>query len=313
MSSKSHLSPIRVRQLRTLALECAAGSQATFVSSGSGLELCSGYAYVAIDDDVHVGVLPASLTGPVRLVRVFPGELPVEHAMRKRRKPDLEAVLGMRAGHPDRGSWLLLGVPSGSTLRRRRGFVAGLHDHGEMRGVPRTVDWSSLFTVLERELPELNVEGAAVVGDRFLLLCRGTSGSNHVATLSPAAVLEDLVVGEIGSRCLQQLTRCELGELDGVALGFSDATTVDGRIMVTATAEDTDNAYDDGPVAGSVVAWLCDDCTGATPVGRVDAPDKVEGLAVARASADELVLWLVTDDDDPARPSRLIEARVARG
>jgi hypothetical protein len=79
-------------------------------------------------------------------------------------------------------------------------------------------------------------------------------------------------------------------------------------VLVSAAAEDTPNAVDDGPVVGSALALLGDDgvlATVALPHSASGAY-KVEGLAVRGTTPDGLRLLAVTDADDPAAASELL-------
>ena len=54
--------------------------------------------------------------------------------------------------------------------------------------------------------------------------------------------------------------RYDLGEIDGVGLAVTDAVTLaDGRVLVSAAAEDSPTTYDDGPVVASALALLDDE------------------------------------------------------
>jgi hypothetical protein len=100
-----------------------------------------------------------------------------------------------------------------------------------------------------------------------------------------------------------------LGDIDGVALGFTDAAALpSGGWVFTAVAEDTDDAVADGPCAGSVVG-VVDRRGELSEVHRLQPKMKVEGVDL-RATPEGLVLCLVTDADDPARPSTLLRARL---
>ncbi|MCW2927764.1 MAG: hypothetical protein JWM86_1732 [Thermoleophilia bacterium] len=297
---------IPLHLIQTLAIADPLEGRPPFVSSGSGLELCGDWAYVAVDDEFHIGVFGRAPSAPGRLHRVLPGTLPAEPAERKASKPDLETVCAVATP----SGQLLLGLPSGSTERRMTGFVHTLGPAGQLYGEPRPLDCRPLLDAIDGEFePDVNVEGAVALADHFLLFLRCSTGANHVARLSIEAVLEDVALGTLSARALEQIEPCDLGELDGTPLGFSDAAVVGDRVLFTASAEATASAYDDGDVIGSVVGTLGPGCT-AIDVHRFDAVEKVEGLAVADRIGSDLVLWLVTDDDDPDKPSRLLEARI---
>jgi len=81
--------------------------------------------YVVADDELHLGVFPASGRAPGHLVRLFAGELPDAKAERKRQKPDLEALTIMHATADDPHG-VLLALGSGSTEKRRMGALLSL-------------------------------------------------------------------------------------------------------------------------------------------------------------------------------------------
>jgi hypothetical protein len=97
----------------------------------------------------------------------------------------------------------------------------------------------------------------------------------------------------------------ELGALDGIALGFTDAAALPReRTAFTAAAEDAPDAIADGPVAGSVLGIVEGTGRGATArwTRLVDAHGapfraKVEGLVI---DADCRGAWILTDADDAA-------------
>lgn len=76
------------------------------------------------------------------------------------------------------------------------------------------------------------------------------------------------------------------------------------RWIFSAVAEDTADAYEDGACVGSVIG-RADDQDQVHARKRLRGNPKVEGLAFAAPDR----LWLVTDADDPARASELLELR----
>jgi hypothetical protein len=87
-----------------------------------------------------------------------------------------------------------------------------------------------------------------------------------------------------------------------VALAVTDAVALpDGRVLVSAAAEDTPNAVDDGPVVGAALALLDGDrVTDVAPLPESGSGAyKVEGLAVREVTGDGVRLLAVVDADDP--------------
>ena len=63
----------------------------------SGLVRVHGRYCVVADDELHLGVFDVGSAAPLRLVRLFEGELPSDPVERKASKPDLEALLVLPA------------------------------------------------------------------------------------------------------------------------------------------------------------------------------------------------------------------------
>ncbi|NTX64555.1 hypothetical protein HUA74_28295 [Myxococcus sp. CA051A] len=300
---------IRTTLRRTLTLEAPESpGRIAHVSAASGLVRVGEWLYVVADDSLHLATFPARGDAPGRLARLFAGELPEETQARKAAKPDLEVLcaLGPFAGAPHGA---LLALPSGSSSVRMRGAVLPLSAEGALAGEARTVDCSALYQQIGRELGSLNIEGAAMVGSRLRLLQRGNgdAGVDALVDLDRERALRGIEVGALGPEVLRTIRRWDLGHADGVRLSFTDASPLpDGRLVFTATAEDTRNAYADGPVAGSAVGLLAPD---GTPLflDSVDAKVKLEGVD-ARVEGGRVHLLLVADADDPTVAAPLLEA-----
>ncbi|WP_164011624.1 DUF6929 family protein [Pyxidicoccus trucidator] len=300
---------IRTTLRRTLTLESPeAPGRPAHVSAASGLVRVGPWLYIVADDALHLAVFPAQGDAPGRSVRLFPGELPDEAKARKAAKPDLEVLclLGPLAGAPHGA---LLALPSGSAETRRRGAVVRLGADGTLAGGVATVDCTAMYAQLARELGPLNIEGAAVVGGRLRLLNRGNGdvGVDALVDLDLERARRGLEVGALGPDVLRTTRRWELGRAGGVRLSFTDASPLpDGRLVFTAAAEDTRDAYADGRVTGSAVGVLAPD---GSPLflDAVDAKVKLEGVD-ARVEGGRVHLLLVADADDPAVAAPLMEA-----
>jgi len=230
----------------------------------------------------------------------------------KRHKLDLEACVAV----PDDGGTLLVALGSGSTDRRERVVLArGWEAGGEEVAV---VHAGALYAALRGAGgfagSELNVEGAVHLGDRLRLFARGNGAPRNGARPANATC-------ELDWRALRDYLRApdraappaptgvvafQLGALDGVPLGFTDAAEWHGALLYSAAAEDSPDAVRDGRVAGSVVGVIDDRCVRWTPLTEADgAPfrGKAEGLVAAPGEGDRL--YLVVDADDPYAPSSL--------
>lgn len=299
------LPPLELSKLRDLEVEEPSGpDRPAHVSAASGVVRRGDFVYVIGDDELHVGVFSLSSREPGRLRRVLGGDLPDDGGERSSVKPDLEAltVLPPFEDHP---YGALLGLGSGSAPERDRGFVCALAADGSIAGDPDELSLAPLYKLLREQVAELNVEGAATMGDSLWLLHRGNSqeGSNLVVELS----LEQLMRSLRDDLCLEaeeleNVRRYDLGDIDGVELTFSDATPIADQLLVfTASAE-----AEDGGIRGSVLGTLGLDGS-VNRLRTIDRRWKVEGV---HAAIDTGVLdcLFVCDQDDPEAPAPLLSA-----
>lgn len=255
--------------------------------------------------------------GSVTAVRVLP---PVEgHDTfseargTKRLKPDLEVACPVEVdGEP---AVLLLG--SGSTPRRMRGVVVRLDDG---RPVVQDGDMTALYervaASLGVPLDQLNLEGASRHGDTVRWFQRGNLAAG-VSSASLDLPLEGLVAAVLGragagSVPVGRPLVYDLGQVEGVGLAVTDAIALpDGRELLSAAAEDSPNAVDDGPVVATALVLVDGGAVLAVaPIPEVGGHvHKVEGLALREVRDREVRLLAVVDDDDPQTPSAELELR----
>ena len=306
------LPPLTLSVLRELDLDRpSAPGRGAHLSAASGVARRGDFVYVIGDDELGLGVFRLSKEAPGTLRPVLAGELPDGHEERKREKADLEALtlLPPTDEHP---YGALLGLGSGSKPQRERGFVWGLGADGSLEGEPIELDLAPLYDRLRERAPELNVEGASVLGDALWLFHRGNTqqGLNIVAEVPLRDFLEDLARdGRI--RCDGAPVRVrayELGELDGVPLTFSDATPLaDELVVFTASAEPGSDPHGtDGEIRGAVVGTIDGDGH-VERLRTIDRKWKVEGV-YASIDARVIDFLFVCDQDDPDAPSPLLSA-----
>ncbi len=284
------------------------------VRAGSGL--CRwGERLVVVQDDVNALALIDDRTGVVTPL-LLPADVDGRRQFSERRgnkasKLDLEACVVLPDGR-------LLAIGSGSTAARERLVVV---DH-EQR--VRVVDGEALYEQLRARADfagsELNLEGAVVVDRRLRLFQRGNGAV--LAGRAPANAVGDLELSVFLSWLdgagppprLAAVLQVDLGEVNGVAFGFTDATALpDGSVVFLAGAEDSPDTYRDGAVLGAKVGLL--DAERVVLAEIFDAsgqptPLKLEGLALARqvdgaglSAAGGLELVVVADMDNPDVPA----------
>ena len=309
-SSVEELPPLELRTLRALDLdEPLWEGRHAHVASASGVVCRGDFVYVIGDELLDLAVFRLSSQEPGRLVNALPGEVPVDDAERKAEKADLEALTALPpyAGAPNGA---LFGLGSGSGPLRNRGFVWALAADGGLDGEPTEIDLGPVYELLRSDVPELNIEGASVMGDRLWLLHRGNHEDSRsvIAELSLPDVMESITGDrKVDPGELAAVREYELGELDGVKLAFSDATTVASDVLVfTASAEAQGHDGPDGEIRGSVVGTI--DLDGQVRRLRtIDRRYKVEGVD-ARVDTGVVDFLFVCDQDDEDEPSPLLSA-----
>jgi hypothetical protein len=286
----------------------------TPVTAASGIAPLGNGWVVAQDDATSVAWLHGDSVTPVRALPPVDGlDRFRESAGTKRLKPDLEVACPAEV---DGGPAVLL-LGSGSTDRRMRGVLLR---PGDGRPVAQAAELGPVYERVARRLglpmDHLNLEGASRHGDTLRWFNRGNlaagvrSGSVDVPVEAlVAAVLGRVPAGEVP---VDRPLAYELGQVEGVGLAVTDAIALpDGRLLLSAAAEDSPNAVDDGPVVATALALL----DGAQVVDVVPIPEvdghvhKIEGLALRAFRDGEVRLLAVVDDDDPDVPSALVELR----
>jgi len=304
---------ITLKKIRELDLSAsAAPERASYLSAASGLVRAGSFLYVVADDELHLGVFRTTDNGPGHLIRLFEGELSASKPERKKQKPDLETLTLLPPSEKfPNGAILALG--SGSKRNRRMGALLRLDEHGAVRGSPEPVDLSPIFAPLDGAFPALNIEGAVVVNDEMRLFQRGNKrdSENAIIRFPLSPFLGTLNVGRESAIEPLAINRIELGRIDGIPFCFTDAAALpNGDMVFTAVAEDTDDAYNDGPCAAAAIGIAGSDGH-LRRLLRLDAPYKVEGVD-ARVEGDVIRLLLVTDADDPEIPAALFSATMDR-
>lgn len=301
---------IALRKLRDLDLEApAAPGRPPYISAASGLVIVRTTAYVVADDEQHIGIFSLNKKAPGTLLRLFAGDLPIKEKPRKKLKADLEALLLLPPFRSCRNG-ALFAFGSGSKKTRTRGVLLPLNAKGVVSDAPRLIDLSPWFEPIESSVGELNIEGAVIANGRLNFLQRGNKGAgvNAVVKVPLDHVLEMLAKATM-SELPFSVRRYKLGSINGIPFGFTDGSALpDGRIVFTAVAEDSENAYDDGACSASALGVLA-------PNGRLQSmrrlvpSAKVEGIH-ARLVGRAVRMHLVSDADDVNIPASLYDAEV---
>ncbi|WP_193604696.1 DUF6910 family protein [Nocardioides dongkuii] len=307
---------MRISVDRVLPLRFRDGSP---VRAASAVAPYGGGWLVAQDDATHACWWRDGAGDPVRLLPAVAGHEVFDEAHgTKHLKPDLEAACRVPGRDGAEDGVLLLG--SGSTPARMRSVLVP-----EPGGEPVVGDLAPLYARVAEVLgvppDQLNLEGAAVAGGTVRWFHRGRPAGG-LPSASLELPLDDLVAATRGSLDPGRVRIARPREVHlGDGLAVTDAVAVDDRTtLVSAAAEDSPNAYDDGPVVASALAVLVDGGVDGEVAARAMLPAldgrvaKVEGLALRSNGSEpgrrEVHLLATVDADDPQVPSSALDLRV---
>ncbi|MBP7550975.1 MAG: hypothetical protein KA761_11865, partial [Gemmatimonadaceae bacterium] len=286
-----------------------AGSSITWVGRRLGL----------VQDDANFVALVDPRTGLARSITLPAGEEGKRHfddlRGNKKHKLDLEACCTIEGPM----GTMLLALGSGSRKRRRR--IVTIESVAARRPRVSLIDAESLYVALGR-VPhfagsDMNIEGALGLPGALRLFTRGNGAAkdgrlpvNATGDLDLHALLAYLASPEAATiPALHGVTQYELGTLDALPLGFTDAAMAGSTLLYTAAAEASKDASDDGRVSGSVIGII--PAKGALRYAPITdergrgTTDKVEGIVALPGRTDRVLV--VVDPDDPTRPSELCD------
>lgn len=197
---------------------------------------------------------------------------------------------------------------------------AGAAHHAEIAVRPAPRFYAALRGAPGFAGSDMNVEGAVYAAGTVRLFGRGNGAV--VGSLRPLNASCDVDWTELRSHLDSlstpalpapgEITQYDLGLVDGLALGFTDATSGrNGTVMYAAAAEASPDARRDGEVRGSALGVIRGERAESarwTVVrdehGRVFT-GKIEGIALD--PIDDGRLLAVVDADDHAEASQLLE------
>jgi hypothetical protein len=298
---------IRILGVRELRYDDAAvhdDDRPAHVRAASGLAMVGGRLAVIQDDAAFIGFVDDRVTA-LPLPRGAGGRRRFEEALgNKQDKLDLEACVAVGEE--------LWAFGSGSTPMREKiaiiGYTTRLHDgrplYRRMREELSGPSAADSFMVP----PQVNIEGATVVGKELWLFHRGNTGPHDAGptvfrmnlTGFQRWLASDGALPEI-----DHVTDYDLGTADGVRLGFTDAVAVGARVFYLAAAERAANAIDDGPVLACQLGVIHGDDVRAAALEIDGVPLKAEGLAFD--PQDPRRGWISIDPDNTEEPAKLYQ------
>lgn len=215
----------------------------------------------------------------------------------KKLKPDFEGLI------LDAAASRLLVLPSGSKKNR---FVGVMVDLAKNSFPAISVDLAPLYRRVMQAATlgedDLNIEGGGLLAEgRWFLLNRG-NGPNRRNLLIKLEGTDLLAAEPVAWHVLP------LPELDGLPATSTDGFAHDGLLYVLAAAEGTTSTYDDGEVAGSLIACFDLEHFGLQGWCRLPSAVKMEGVALLEDEARRKTVLLCSDQDDPRKPGQVYRA-----
>lgn len=147
----------------------------------------------------------------------------------------------------------------------------------------------------------LNIEAIAIDGDDFFLFNRGKNLVFQYTLKAFVAYLE-----KHGEYTEPKVFEMKLPEINGIEAGLTGATSIpgQGKIIFTATVENTPNPIDDGEVMGSFIGLINLREPSAKPLcvavleNNVVLRIKIESIALGKhINPNEFEVYMVTDSD----------------
>jgi hypothetical protein len=314
---------LTARVVRVIPLHYTDGPDVTLdrpghVRAGSSLAQVGRFLIVVQDDANFIAIIDPA-TWQTRAIPLPAGEGGLRQfddlRDNKRFKLDLEACVAIPGDADD----LLLAFGSGSSPLRER--IAVIRNAVSPAPDMTLVDAPELYATLRMAQgfagSQLNIEGAVLLAGQIRLFGRGNGIARDGllpvdATCDldwPALALYLQRPRTVAPPLPHTIVQYQLGAIDGVQLGFTDAAVGHGTLVFCAAAEASPDATRDGPVAGSALGviephggarWTeLRDKTGALFGG------KVEGVQLSAESPYRA--YIVVDRDAPGIPSDLCE------
>ncbi|MEJ8803217.1 DUF6929 family protein [Pontibacter sp. H249] len=248
----ANVEPPALSRMKSMKLEAAIVKNQPLkqIPSASGMEYVEGNYYVLGDDSPYLYQLDAQYK-PVKQYTLFDSSGFKNGRIPKSDKPDLESMAHFTYGRDN----ILLLLGSGASTARNKGYLVNLSDKMQVQ----EVDFTRFYTFLKRilgskEEGELNIEGLAMDKTYAYLLHRPFTGTNILFRVDANSFKDFLIRGgDLPAVAVYYFTLPAIGQSFA---GFSGAYTLEDKLFITASVEDTSNAIDDGEVLGSFVGAI---------------------------------------------------------
>ncbi|MDB5226312.1 MAG: hypothetical protein JWN78_505 [Bacteroidota bacterium] len=261
--------------------------------SGSAIEFDNDLLYVIGDDVSYILCLDAQWK-PVKKITLFDFE---GKRIPKTDKPDLECAAVIN------DQLYVLGSGSRSPQRDVAFIVQFSNDS------VKKINTNSFYSLFRNKqlIMEMNIEGFAACRDKLLFFNRGNTQYPNQLIITDQKILKKQFPGRF------KVMPVQTGNIGNIPLGISGACydSLNDILLLTASAEDTSNAYDDGTIAGSAVLVvrnaykkLDDEILTADEVFLLGENEpafiqqKIESICITKQQDKNYTCVLVADNDD---------------
>lgn len=262
--------------------------------SASGIVHYNGFYYVVGDDTPFLFKLNQEFEVVEKYVIYLPVDTLKNGRIPKSVKPDFEGLEMI-----SEGIFMVIGSGSKSPQRDHLSII-DTNNGFSVRPYPLTGFYKAFQKMEIMKGSELNVEAIAYANDILFIFNRK---KNVIFKMDYNALISYL--SDAKPLPAIESVPYHLPQLNGIEAGFSGATFYEKEnvMLVTASVENTDNAYDDGEVLGSFVGILSltssDYSIRWHTINSKGAALKIESITVNRALENKaLEVILVADNDD---------------
>lgn len=261
--------------------------------SASAVEFHEGLLYVIGDDAPYLLCLDPEWN----LLKTIPLLADKRQRIPKPEKPDLESAVVIDD--------VLYTLGSGSLSPQRDvAFIVRLSDDSVKR-----INTAAFYGIFRDRglVSAMNIEGFTACKDKLLLFNRGDTVHPNQLIITDRKILKKQFPDRF------KVMPLIAGQINGIPMGISGAAYDEANdlLLLTASSEDTDNAYDDGAIAGSAL------CIVYNVSAKLDQPElqtdayillekeneafrgqKIESVCVTAMADKRYTCVLAADNDD---------------
>jgi hypothetical protein len=275
------------------------------IPSGSGMDINKDSLFIIGDDAGSIYQL--SLKNHLYKKMPLPAATPERYRFEKEGKPDYEsaAIIGYRGGH------YLFAFGSGSKSPERDSLLIVDLDAGRVDTVISIKPfYDHLVRLGNMKVTDLNMEGAAVVRDKLMLLNRG---NNMIFSFDAEKFIESVLTHSPPPAI--HSFRAKLPSIDKFEARLSGAAASGDDLLFCASVEKTEDWTKDGPIAGSYVGLIDERKEHIKLTAKLTYPDgkiaveKIESIAFLRKETNGDFTFLAIADNDDGK-TKLLEIKI---